>query len=213
MLVGAARLVKELVVGSRREIGPRRLASTERLRWWRMVVGGDWEALCDALRRENHAFMNDLQVITGWLQLGNSQRAMDYIEETKKRVRRQTYVMNNLGPKIFGLLCSVKIRAEADGVSVSIQDPGVFDREGWEAPAQIGEMLWLVVKTAGEQGFTQLELGPVPGPEPDRYVVRLSGGCSNTRCLRDALSALSPEGFRLVVEEVRGLPAIIVEGA
>ena len=178
-----------------------------------MAKGICWEMLCDALRRENHTFMNDLQVIGGWLQLGNSQRAMEYIEETKNRVRRQSCLMNYLGPRLYGLLCAVKMRAEAAGVSVTIQYPDVFDRDEWETSAKVGDALSHLIKVARGEGFTQVEIGLAPGPGANRYIIRLLGGRLNSWSAGEAFSALSLKGFRVRAEEVSGLPAIIVERA
>ncbi len=178
-----------------------------------MAGGRDWETLSNALRRANHAFMNDLQVIAGWLQLGNTQRAMEYIEETKGRVRQQSVIMNELGVRLYGLLYALKMKAEAAGIAFMIEDPGPGEFGRWETSPQVERALWRVAEAAASQGFERIELGLGKGVQHDRYVIRLLGGCRDTRCVEDILSSDFPAGFRVRLDEVRSAPAVILERA
>lgn len=88
----------------------------ERLRRERGERDGRGILLARTLR---HSFLNDLQVITGWLQLGNAGRAGAQAEHVRDRLVREGQLMR---AKPVGLVMGILNRgawAEANGVTMT----------------------------------------------------------------------------------------------
>jgi hypothetical protein len=153
--------------------------------------------------------MNDLQVVAGWLQLGNVQRAMEYIEETKERVRRESVAMNALGPGKYGLLHSLRLRAEGAGLNVTINAGGPASGEAAPTPEDLESALWEAVAAAAADGFHHLELSVIPSNGKERYEIRLLGG--GTPAPGGVLSGLAPRGFVVRLKESDGVTSVVLE--
>lgn len=153
--------------------------------------------ICNTLRRANHTFMNDLQVVAGWLQMGDIQRALDYIDETKERVMRESATMNRLGPDHYGLFLAIRMKAESVGITLAMRDAGPDWPAGRPVTEQLAQALWEAVQSAAGKGIRSLELIAQTSPNRDFPRVRET-------------SSTSTRDFTVRLEAGRS-PAIIVE--
>lgn len=112
------------------------------------------------LRSQRHSFSNHLQVISGWLQLGHSDRALAQIQRLAARLEAEGQVVRQFdSPKIALFVAAVGLRAESYDVTVAWEVAGPVDLEGLEA--------------ADRQVTAALErLAPLPA-EQRRLLVRL----------------------------------------
>lgn len=70
------------------------------------------------IRRQRHSFINHLQVISGWLQLGQPDRASRYMEQVVLRITEQSAVTRKLPPEWGIALLELAMEAETLGVIV-----------------------------------------------------------------------------------------------
>ncbi|MCY6371859.1 Spo0B domain-containing protein [Clostridium ganghwense] len=65
--------------------------------------------IIDCLRKERHDFMNEIQVIYGYLQLKKNEKAKQYIEEM---IKKNSYIsrLYTLGDKYFGFLIEENLK-------------------------------------------------------------------------------------------------------
>jgi len=141
--------------------------------------------------------MNDLQVVAGWLQMGDVQRALDYIDETKERVMRESSVINRLGPAHYGLFLATKMKAESAGITLTVGDASPDWPAGLPVTEQLAQALWEAIQSAAAKGIRSLEL-----------IARASPGRSIPR-VRE--TSFTPRGDFTVRLEAGRSPAIIVE--
>ncbi|HYF76177.1 MAG TPA: Spo0B domain-containing protein [Symbiobacteriaceae bacterium] len=80
----------------------------------------DAEAL-HLLRRQRHSFLNHLQVISGWLQLGRSERAQQYLETVAARMTGESDVLRQAPADLSLLVLELGLEAETHGVQLEWQ--------------------------------------------------------------------------------------------
>lgn len=66
-----------------------------------------------------HSFLNDLQIITGWLQLGNAGRASAQAEQVRDRLVREGQLMRIKPAGLIMALLNRGVWAEANGVRMT----------------------------------------------------------------------------------------------
>lgn len=87
-----------------------------------------------ALRSQRHGFLNHLQVIAGWLQLGKSERALQYLQRVAARMEAQGQALRSLDdPATELLLLEMELLAEPAGVAL------VWQIAGPAAPESLAE--------------------------------------------------------------------------
>lgn len=75
-----------------------------------------------ALRNQRHGFLNHLQVIAGWIQLGKSERALQYLERVAARIEAQGQALRSIEePAVALLLLEMELLAEPAGVELAWQ--------------------------------------------------------------------------------------------
>lgn len=73
------------------------------------------------LRRQRHSFLNHLQVISGWLQLGRTDRAQQYLETVAARMTGESDVMRQTPVALSLLVLELGLEAETHGVQLNWQ--------------------------------------------------------------------------------------------
>ncbi len=76
------------------------------------------EGWLDLLRFQRHSFLNHLQVISGWIQLGKLDRARDYLQEVATRLEAQGELSLVQPPDLVLVLLQVAHLAETYDVEV-----------------------------------------------------------------------------------------------
>lgn len=88
------------------------------------------------LRGQRHSFMNHLQVISGWLQLGKGDRAVQYIARVAAEMESESSALRQIGAPEVGLfVIAVGLEAEPYGVAIDWQVAGPVD------PAAVDEAI------------------------------------------------------------------------
>ncbi|MEW6309057.1 MAG: Spo0B domain-containing protein [Bacillota bacterium] len=106
-------------------------------------------------RKQRHDFLNDLQVITGWLQMGKVARAEEYLEYVREKLARESRIMRVKDPGLALLLLDKHSQAESHGVILDFHIPSELPR--WSVahanvlPSLGGLIGWLVQAAAGKQ--------------------------------------------------------------
>ncbi len=93
-------------------------------------LGGLSSEMISGLREQRHQVMNDLQVISGWIQLGKDDRALEYIGEVRDRMNYQSALIDLQVDDLHLLLLRFSIEAQARGIPVRYfveRGPGVTD--------------------------------------------------------------------------------------
>ncbi|MEX2356618.1 MAG: Spo0B domain-containing protein [Thermaerobacterales bacterium] len=72
-------------------------------------------------RAQRHEFMNDLQVISGWLQLQRGPEAMAYLKSVSARLNRESAMLNRLPEAVAGVLAVGMILARHQGLPVTLE--------------------------------------------------------------------------------------------
>lgn len=86
------------------------------------------------LREQRHSFMNHLQVIHGWLQLGKADRAIQYIDRAAARMEAEGQVLQRVeAPEVGIFILTAGMDAEPYGVALEWRLTGPVD------PAQLGQ--------------------------------------------------------------------------
>ncbi|MDF2626429.1 MAG: hypothetical protein K0R39_260 [Symbiobacteriaceae bacterium] len=73
------------------------------------------------LRRQRHSFLNHLQVISGWLQLGRPERAQQYLEAVAARMTGESDVLRQASTGLSLLVLELGLEAETHGVQIEWQ--------------------------------------------------------------------------------------------
>jgi len=73
------------------------------------------------VRRQRHSFLNHLQVISGWLQLGQSDRAMRYLETVAVRMSTESEAVRRAPAPLGHLMLELDLEAETHGVRLEWQ--------------------------------------------------------------------------------------------
>lgn len=124
----------------------------------RQITGA--EAL-HLLRRQRHSFLNHLQVISGWLQLGRSERAQQYLETVAARMTGESDVLRQAPAAMSLLVLELGLEAETHGVQLDWQ------LGGGPAPVVADEQL---------ADLRQQVLGQLSAGTEGRLVIRLAEG-------------------------------------
>jgi hypothetical protein len=112
-------------------------------------------ALVDLVRRMRHAFLNDLQVFAGWLQLGRPTSAVEYLGRVQSRLSEDSRLSLAGDADLEAALLLVGVEAEKRGVPLSFSVAGVpshtysssaaqsdaaaaLDGQGWAGRAATG---------------------------------------------------------------------------
>jgi len=82
-------------------------------------------ALVDLVRRMRHAFLNDLQVFAGWLQLGRPTSAVEYVGRVQSRLSQDSRLCLAGDADLEAALLLVGVEAEKRGVPLSFSVAGV----------------------------------------------------------------------------------------
>lgn len=85
---------------------------------------------------DRHRTLNDLQVIAGWLQMGNVEKALAYIRQLHDLAERDRLWRRGLPEALVGAILVARARAELRGAAVRVEAAP----RGWLPPAE-GERL------------------------------------------------------------------------
>lgn len=82
------------------------------------------KAFVDALRVQNHEYMNKLHTIAGLIQLGQSEQALEYVfQVTDQQEKRSKYILDRINHySIAGLLISKIRRGEELGIKITLHE-------------------------------------------------------------------------------------------
>lgn len=78
-----------------------------------------------------HAMMNHLQVVAGWLQLGQPERAEEYIGQLKESLQDETKLARAAEPRVAAVFILRRGLAEACGIDLTFKVTGRLDGFGW----------------------------------------------------------------------------------
>lgn len=82
-------------------------------------------------RGQRHSFMNHLQVISGWLQLGKAERATEYIARMAARMEAESQVLQRIEhPEVGLFVVAAGLDAEPYGASLEWRLTGPVDLAG-----------------------------------------------------------------------------------
>ncbi|HEY3363718.1 MAG TPA: Spo0B domain-containing protein [Symbiobacteriaceae bacterium] len=70
------------------------------------------------LRRQRHSFLNHLQVISGWLQLNQPDRARRYLETVADTIAADAQAVRSVSPELGLVLLDLTLEAEAYGARI-----------------------------------------------------------------------------------------------
>lgn len=100
----------------------------------------------DVLRHFRHDVLNHVQVISGWLQLGRPERAMDYIAEARRRVEEEGEVLKLGVPSLARKLLAERMRLHAAGTTFMISGTPELDQD----LGGLDDMLLQLVRASAE---------------------------------------------------------------
>lgn len=70
------------------------------------------------LRCQRHSFLNHLQVISGWLQMNQPERASHHVAELAERMAAESSALGQVPPDVGLRLLNLALEAETHGVRV-----------------------------------------------------------------------------------------------
>ncbi|MCL4424884.1 MAG: Spo0B domain-containing protein [Firmicutes bacterium] len=76
--------------------------------------------LLELCRHQRHDFLNHIQVISGWLQLGRPERALDYIKETRQTYDKERQFFLSQDDDLSLTILEARHKGAACGVRISI---------------------------------------------------------------------------------------------
>jgi hypothetical protein len=79
------------------------------------------------LRRQRHSFLNHLQVISGWLQLGRPEKAGQYLETVSAQMAGESDVLRRAPAGLGLLVLELGLEAETHGARLEWQAAGPID--------------------------------------------------------------------------------------
>jgi len=108
------------------------------------------EGLIDITRHDRHALLNDLQIIGGWLQLGKTEAAVEYIARLQTRLARDPAWSFVDSPDLEAALLVARLEALGRGLEFSIRVKGphpasatavaaALDRGDWSSHGRLRE--------------------------------------------------------------------------
>lgn len=81
------------------------------------------------LRSQRHSFGNHLQVISGWLQMGRTDRAAAYIDQVAAKLVAESALLNRVEPEVALFIITLSLQAEPLGVAIIWQVDGPVTTE------------------------------------------------------------------------------------
>lgn len=113
------------------------------------------------LRGQRHSFMNHLQVVSGWLQLGKSERAIQYINRLAARMDAEGQVLGQVEPPVGIFILTMGVEAEPFGVTLEWQVTGPADPAQLDAVRdQVMAALPIASRRAEGERRLMITLGP-----------------------------------------------------
>ncbi len=107
------------------------------------------------LRNRRHAYLNHLQVISGWLQLGNLDRAIASLEQALEGMERENRFIRAADPSLVALILAKEEKARSRGLELEAAiDAGLTAAEEIAAAVQpdLGDILDRVIESAPRSG-------------------------------------------------------------
>lgn len=120
------------------------------------------EAL-EMLRNQRHSFLNQLQVIAGWLQMGRPERAHQFVGQLTARFAAEGAVLRQVSEPLGLMVIAINLEAESFGVQVEWQVAGEPDPPDEEAASRRRAEVAAALKAASRL------------PEPSRRIAILLG--------------------------------------
>lgn len=115
------------------------------------------------LQRQRHSFLNHLQVISGWLQLGQPERARTYLDRLAERLTGDGQAVRSLPPEYGLLVADLNLEAETHGVLVQWQVCGIAQEH--PDPAPLRAKVVAALEAASLQPEPRRQLRVCIGPE------------------------------------------------
>lgn len=94
-----------------------------------------------------HAVMNHLQVVLGWLQLGQPKKAEDYIRILEEGLAGETRLIRSTLPETAATLILRRGRAEEYGIDLSFHVTNGLRSFGWDGP-ETGRLVAAMIDAA-----------------------------------------------------------------
>ena len=77
---------------------------------------------------ERHALSNRLQVIGGWMQMGDTEQGLQIVRGMIEQLKQDTWLSRVASPEVFTVICMIRSEAEAHGLSLRISvDEGISE--------------------------------------------------------------------------------------
>ncbi|MDI3299128.1 MAG: Spo0B domain-containing protein [Bacillota bacterium] len=95
---------------------------------------------------DRHRTLNDLQVIAGWLQMGNGEKALAYIRQLHDAAERDRLWRRGLPDDLVSGILVARARAELRGATVRVEPAP----RGWLPPEAAGQLGRELVRAIGE---------------------------------------------------------------
>ena len=188
------------------------------------VSGAD---LATAVRGARHAFLNDFQILGGWLQLGRLGTAVEYLDRVRSRITRESALAALSHPDLEAALILSRVRAEAEGLSfvatvlgapapeyqvAATRDcRGVGERLPRAFPMAVLVILSGLVSRAARAGFTEVEVVVAPNEGRLEIALRLPAAARDLVGMEDEV--LNSGGFTPAGSERMGVVGLVWRGA
>lgn len=143
--------------------------------------------------------------------MGNVQKALEHIESTKERVKRESLLMNSLGPDLYGWLRYLDLKIQAAGGDADVEAPRGLDYRDWRPCSHLEKAVEDVSCWMIKRGCARLRLRP--SLDNGRQIVAIES-LERCPCVEDleADAAGYPRQDVLVrVGESCGCPCVFVE--
>ncbi|MCL6580695.1 MAG: Spo0B domain-containing protein [Firmicutes bacterium] len=162
------------------------------------LTGGE---LVGSVRRLRHGFLNDLQVIRGWLQLGRTAPALEQLDRVLERLRGEMGWSALGDDDLEAALLLSMTEAEGAGVELRVDVVGTSPERGESPGASFPVALWAILRTV-------IRL-VASGDDPRRGAVEVSvsraPGCAEARVVvPGGSSRFDPEGLEEEALRSRG---------
>lgn len=164
----------------------------------------DEEAL-GLVRLLRHNFLNHLQVISGWLQLGQAERASAYLNQVAARLAGESQGARDLNPSLALALLAAAAQAETHGVTLQWHLPPALAIEDPAKVTALRETLLAAVNG----------LGPSGDQHPHLQVEVSAGTGGITVAISAAVPILAPmpDGLADCIASARGVLAGTAAGS
>ena len=136
------------------------------------------------LRHQRHAFLNDLQIISGWLQLRRPEKAQEYIETVKRKQAQLGELFGLANREMLVLLLEWTYGPERGEIDAAWQVESDLGEAGPELVSWVGRSLDQAAGHLAESGGERRLEGHF-SERPDAYLVRLECPASGTRWERE----------------------------